>query len=1233
LADVLFNIACTTCEARLNVRDKSAIGQIVNCPKCGGMVQIEPPPGWQEPVAEPTQQEEPATPKRAPSVEQPVRPQAKKPAKKTPTRVPTESAEARPAKPAANPTSATVSPKEAKPARSKPASPEEPASQPRPEKPKKSLERKAAGAAAAGVAAASVAPASEPAPPTPSPAEAVPAVEPMGADAPPLQTPTEMAPPDTMSTASMTQWANPAEAVMRRWLVWGAVPVASVVILIGAWSLFSGDSKPEPNSNPQAPVVTVPDDGQPQVPLAPIHEFDDRWIPDSPQLVLSLDVAGSQAAGQLAPLLKSVPPLSQAILGELFQGFGLKPEAVERLCWSSADLVDWSGTGVVVVELAEGQSTASLRSAGTATETKVDGIEVRQLTRPTWTRAFAVLDERTIVTGEEGILRQLVERGERPAKLGQLQPLLDVAPADVDIYFALDLQAAAKARWPLPTEWLDVWPQGRDAWHLIWRLPSALSFSFDRDDLALAELGLLCDGETVADKVRVALEQWIPQAKSVLAARIEGLPASAQAGEITAGAVAPYQLAMSGASAALASSHLEVEDRCVWLRADCGNNSSAWTAAAANSRAAMQGDWYRAAGNLDTALQTRLHGAMTGYTQAEQKAPPGAINSGPLPPESVLSWITAMLPYLGHESWAEDIQPRYSWDDRKNRPVTMRALDAVQNPAVSTRETASGYPVTHYVGMAGIGPEAADLPRDDPRAGIFGYRESRPLTDVPDGASNTIATVGVSGKLGSWAAGGAATVRGFTEKPYINGPDGFGSGQPGGMFVGMADGSSRFLSADIDPTVLEQLATAAGGESIPPLEPPTDQVVRVEPQETPPSEMVPPTQEMPARQPPEEAPVEQPVESAIPVAQRLQTPLPGISMTNTPLHLAIRAIENYGSLLVTYDLDTMSAMNVALDQPVSEQELDVTVGKALDVVLTSCGLKAVAKDNQLWVTGAAQASETPRTVRYTVADLTSPRGGTPAAELAAWIPRLIAPETWQANGGPGTIQVNNGALEITQTGAVQLQVLVFCERLRVARGLSPRSGRPARQFPLAARRARAASLLQQPVTINFFRPTALRRVLQELDARCDALVAANWLALAKEGKSPAQPTSLSVAQAPLARVLDQMLQPLGLDYRAVDERTIAVTTRAAADAHFEREFCPILGLLKGGETVPALIDRVRGQVDAGTWQSNGGKGSVQFDEPSGCLIVLQTQRGHVAIEQYLAGLHATQKSAVEANTD
>ena len=38
-----FTLTCTTCKSRLKIRDKSVVGQIMACPKCGGMVLIKPP--------------------------------------------------------------------------------------------------------------------------------------------------------------------------------------------------------------------------------------------------------------------------------------------------------------------------------------------------------------------------------------------------------------------------------------------------------------------------------------------------------------------------------------------------------------------------------------------------------------------------------------------------------------------------------------------------------------------------------------------------------------------------------------------------------------------------------------------------------------------------------------------------------------------------------------------------------------------------------------------------------------------------------------------------------------------------------------------------------------------------------------------------------------------------------------------------------------------------------------
>ena len=173
----------------------------------------------------------------------------------------------------------------------------------------------------------------------------------------------------------------------------------------------------------------------------------------------------------------------------------------------------------------------------------------------------------------------------------------------------------------------------------------------------------------------------------------------------------------------------------------------------------------------------------------------------------------------------------------------------------------------------------------DPGAGAFGFRRKIAPADIADGASDTIALMGVERRLGAWGAGGDATVRPLTKKPYINGPDGFGSGQPDGMFVGMADGSVRFLSQDIDPAVLEALATIHGGEKRPAAVGRDPLIVRSAPNDEAPLD---------APAPPNagaDADVPRPRPSAKPeidVEARLNDPIPAIRFEDTPLADVVR---------------------------------------------------------------------------------------------------------------------------------------------------------------------------------------------------------------------------------------------------------------------------------------------------------------------------------------------------------
>jgi hypothetical protein len=72
----------------------------------------------------------------------------------------------------------------------------------------------------------------------------------------------------------------------------------------------------------------------------------------------------------------------------------------------------------------------------------------------------------------------------------------------------------------------------------------------------------------------------------------------------------------------------------------------------------------------------------------------------------------------------------------------------------------------------------------------------------------------VAKDFGPWSRGGPSTIRAFTAKPYFNGPDGFGGNHAGGCLMGLGDGSVRFNSENVDPSVIEAMATINGGEDV-----------------------------------------------------------------------------------------------------------------------------------------------------------------------------------------------------------------------------------------------------------------------------------------------------------------------------------------------------------------------------------------------------------------------------------
>jgi hypothetical protein len=201
------------------------------------------------------------------------------------------------------------------------------------------------------------------------------------------------------------------------------------------------------------------------------------------------------------------------------------------------------------------------------------------------------------------------------------------------------------------------------------------------------------------------------------------------------------------------------------------------------------------------------------YHDAFNSLPPGTLENAQLQPEDRLSWMVAILPYLEQRDIAAQINVKERWDAEANRRPLHTAIPQFLNPAVS-ETAAGGYVLTHYVGIGGLGPDGPTRGVKDPQAGIFGFHRKTKFRDVVDGLSNTLFVSEASSDYGAWGAGGDATVRPFTQRPYLNGPDGIGSTNPAGVQVLMGDGAVRTLSTNVAPDLIEKLTTICGREPI-----------------------------------------------------------------------------------------------------------------------------------------------------------------------------------------------------------------------------------------------------------------------------------------------------------------------------------------------------------------------------------------------------------------------------------
>ncbi len=197
----------------------------------------------------------------------------------------------------------------------------------------------------------------------------------------------------------------------------------------------------------------------------------------------------------------------------------------------------------------------------------------------------------------------------------------------------------------------------------------------------------------------------------------------------------------------------------------------------------------------------------------------------PYPPSQRISWMAELLPHLGYEADYRRLEMNDAWDNPDtNLPIAQTWVPQFLNPRFPNSSWRAQIPgqtarlgATHFIGLGGVGTDAAYNPPGNKKNGIFGYGRTTKLSDIKDGTQNTIYMIQVPPEFDRpWIHGGA-TVQGVPETqsvtPFVTDIEG-----KKGTFVLMADGTVRFISADIDDAVFQSLATIHGQETLPVLD-------------------------------------------------------------------------------------------------------------------------------------------------------------------------------------------------------------------------------------------------------------------------------------------------------------------------------------------------------------------------------------------------------------------------------
>lgn len=357
---------------------------------------------------------------------------------------------------------------------------------------------------------------------------------------------------------------------------------------------------------------------------------------------------------------------------------------------------------------------------------------------------------------------------------------------------------------------------------------------------------------------------------------------------------------------------------------------------------------------------------------------------------------------------------------------------------------------------------------------------------------------------------------------------------------------------------------------------------------------------------------------ALSVATLLKTPVASIDMPAARLHRWLEMMADLTAVPITLDPGALVVAGLAADEPMVIRASRTTAGELLEAVLSKHRLAMVERGNQLVVTSVSKGRH--RTSNYNARQLMGPRDAD-ASEVAAAIGQLVNPSSWETSGGVGRMEVDGPTIRVQHDSKTHLEVLVLLERMLLARDLPTKSKYPARLLSIEPTYTQLKPALDRSATFTFTSWTPLAEVIRYWQDASGLNVLVDWAALGEVALGPTSLVVCSVADVPWHEALDTLLLPLGLTWRAVDARTLQITTIEEAERLRTVEFYPVADLVRseaGGASV--LVATLKARLSGQLGQSTADDCQFVIDAGSGYLLVRANAGIHRVLAAHLAAL-------------